>query len=329
MLRSNLENHNSKNSMLHTQLLLQRHMNSNQQLQDKLFATQKELTETKIMLAESQNELQATQTTLVGSQNELQATQTTLAESQNELQATQTTLAESQNELQATQTTLAETQNELHATKDKLLQSENDLENVRNGLEEMEKALAMSEENLINETPEQIFQSIVSKQPIAMPIIKPINIGKINIDFNKLLIKTFPFKTYEKMELLLSKMNEGQIYNVDEKHLFFKFQFTVTTYRKFFIEFSNHLNRFKNQTHQTHTTQFSNDNLVFQEYFGQGYVVYMQLQEWNNVNSSSFLVNMKDEAEKKFPLQYSWNNNFDFKNFLSQKNEILIYIERK
>ena len=57
-------------------------------------------------------------------------------------------------------------------------------------------------------------------------------------DFNKLL-KTFPFKTYEeKMEFLLSKMNEGQIYNVDEKHLFFKFQFTVTT--RLIVNFISH-----------------------------------------------------------------------------------------
>ena len=81
MLRSNLEEHNSKNNTLHTQqllqnnqLLLQRHMNSNQQLQDKLFATQKELTETKSKLTESQNDLQATKTVLVETQNVLKAT---------------------------------------------------------------------------------------------------------------------------------------------------------------------------------------------------------------------------------------------------------------
>ena len=308
MLRSNLENHNSKYSMLHTQLLLQRHMNSNQQLQDKLFATQKELTETKIMLAESQNELQATQTTL--------------AESQNELQATQTTLAESQNELQATKTTLVETQNELHATKDKLLQSENDLENVRNDLG---KEICHCVIEAI-QTPAQIFQSIESKQPIVMPIFKPINIGKINIDLNKLL-KTFPQKIYEeKMKLLLSEINEGQIYNVDEKYLFFKLRFTVTTYHEFYFACAaTDIRGYKNQP----CTKFSNDNFVLQEFIKQGYVVYMQLiQGWNISNSSIYLVNMKDETEKKFPLRYGWNDNIDFKNFLSQKNELLIYMNK-
>ena len=327
MLRINSDEHNSKYNTLHTQLLLQnnqtllqRHMDKNQHLQQKLFVNEKELIETKATLAETRKELDATK-------KELEEVKVDCDQKQNEIQAN---LAETQNQLQVTKKNLNELQIEFNVTKERLLQSENKVKDLLNELDETNTTLKTMEEQFIRfaveiiPTPNQLFKSIESKQPIMMDIIKPINIGNDKLELDQ-INKHMSLKTFEeKTELLLSKMNQGIVHNVDEKQIFFKLRFEVSTYQQLFV-YCDNIKQYKNQNN----TKFFNDNFALRDHNGESYDIIIQLNGWGNKNSTPYLFNVKDETKEKLTLVYGWNNNIDFKNYLSQNNEVLIVIKRK
>ena len=312
-------------------------MDSNQQLQQKLFDSEKELAETKINLAETQNELDKTKINFVTTQSELKELKIKNDEKENEIQATQkkleeteTTLAETKNQFQVTAENLKKSQKECNDTKEKLLKSENKWKDLKTELEQMKKELNIANEEIIKafneipETPTQIFEWLESKQPIIKEF-KPINIGNIKLDLDQ-INKYFPVISHEeKMELLLSKMDEGIAYNVDEKQIFFKFRFEKNTYQELYINFTGDINRYKNLDR----TKFISDHFLFQNYSGKGYAIYMELQGWICNNSTAYLFNVKNETNEKLALKYGSNDNIDFKNYLSQNNEVLFILKKK
>ena len=357
----------TQNELQTTKTTLDTTQNELQTTKTTLDTTQNELQTTKTTLDTTQNELQTTKTTLDTTQNELQTTKTMLVTTQNELQITKTTLVSTQNELQTTKTTLDTTQNELQTTKMKLKQTMDELnhskedatkkeneinflqENIQKGVENIQKqnengfklnhqitesfaTFCSTVEQ--NQDPLKIFfKSLETKQQINQvdPIkpIEPIEINGRKLEFSKVndLVQNLnPYESYEKnYAMLLKKMENGKIHHIDDKQLIFKVHLPKNHRKLYIVYYDIALTA----TNYAKYVVVKNDQLVLLDNVNNNndYQIYLQIPNYNNDNSKSYL-HQKIENGEKLLLKYTWNYNINIDEYKTPSNEVLFYVTK-
>ena len=360
-----MEDHTTKFNNVRTQLLLQMQIDSNiQEMKERLHSTQKELHATQNELKTKENTLLTTKNELQATQSELKATQNELKATQSELKATQNELKATQNELKATQSELKATQNELQTTKVKLEQTMEELTHSKENSIKRENEMKFLKENIqkgidnglkmnhqITEsfatyysTPEQnkeftkdetldtFFNYFQIKQPVAK-LIEPIEINEMKFEFLKVneLLQNLN-KSYnsheEKHETLLKKMKNGEIHHINNQQLIFKLNLPKN-HRSLYIKHYNNIASLA--TNYAKHVVVKNDQLVLLDNPDNknDYRIFLQIPNYNNENSHSYLYS-KNENRDKLLLKYGgWNEDINMDDYKTASNKILVHVTKK
>lgn len=302
-----MDEHTTSFNNFHTQLLLQMQTNSNiKDLKDQLQSTKTELMSTKEILKTQQFELETTK-----------------------------------RELFETKLKLEQTMEQLKQSKEDVKTKENQLNFQQKNIQQrVEKGLMLNHQisevfatfNLKQDlTPAKLFKSLNTKEKkelvTQITSIEPVEINEIKLDFQKVneLVQNLNILYEEKYQLLLHKMNNGQIYHIDNKQLIFKLHLQEN-YQTLWINHYNNINETARSC--LNMLVMMNDQLVLLNDKDHCFhSIVLQIPNYNNYNSKCYLYH-KNTNKKDFLLKYSSNNLYNVENYKTTSNEVLFYITK-
>ena len=319
---------------------------------------EKDFERIKTDLDAAQKELQAANNTLETKEKDLERTKKDLDAAQKELHVKESRLDKKEEEMEITKTKLNATQNELQEIKTTLLVKKKELADLAHKAkanvkkEQQIKFLHQYIQKLFQnssqisetfaflhfdtkedeKTVEAAFQSLKEKEPILLfDPIQPIEIG-VELELPKLspLVEQLGKEINErngytnKFQLLLKKMENGKIYPIDDKQLIFKLHLP-NDHHKFYIHHHNDINSVAEQNRTVINLQ--NDQLVVLNNATKkkDYRIFIQIPDYNNVNSQTYLYPENKKAEK-LVLKIYWNNDVNMFGFKTSTNEVLFQI---
>ena len=349
-----MENHTTKFNNVHTQLLLQMQIDSNiQEMKERLHSTQKELHATQNELKTKENTLLTTQSELKETQNELQTSKLKLEQTMVELNHAKKDATKCQSQIklhEKTQLKLEQTMMELNNAKEdatkcqsqiKFLQK-NIQKHIENGFklnhqitESFASYLSTTKQKLIcNESIEVVFKSLETKQPLPKPTnqieqigqIEPIEINGMKLEFPKINEFVQNLNKSYKHEMLLKKMENGEIHHIDDQQFIFKLNLPKN-HRKLVINHSDDIASLA--TEYAKCVVVKNDQLVVLDNpcNDDGYEIYLQIPNYDNGNSHSYLYS-KNENGDKLLLKNSLSNNVHMDDYRTPSNEVLFHITK-
>ena len=194
-------------------------------------------------------------------------------------------------------------------------------------------------------TLETVFKSLESNQilksveineqnPPLFEQINPIDINGTRLEFTKLnelvgsVQKRNDMNYDERYKLLLNKMEDGQIYRIDDKQLIFKLHLPRGR-REFWIQHRRDIASLAKQ-YEKHMTVKTDQLVAFdnksmqndcQIYFG-------SLVNWNIGNSKMFMYPNNEMGDKLLLKYAKWNYDVDIELYLSNKNEIIFFFKK-
>ena len=314
----------------------------------------KELVETKNELAGTKNELAGTRNEQAETKNELAETKNKLAETKNKQAETKNELSETKNELAGTKNELAETKNELVETKNELNQQiketakgMEEITRVKNQLKTMENKLTGLEKesreeirrhdelhtktlevvqkvsfdtSLINaletdNAPEEIFNLLKTGADIEWSNFKPIQ-HKGNNYFIHQVARDYNLT----VKILLSKMNEGQIYYPSENEVIFKLLIKGNV-NGFQISHAINLKGYGGKR------QLENRNMVLIK-ITNDYQCFVCIDEFDRGNCTNYLHYLQEKGEDYLLKDTLMDRKIPWDKCRNDRNEVLFYLKK-
>ena len=318
-----MNEHTTAFNNFHTQLLLQMQTNSNiQDLKDQLRSIQSELNSTKEELAVKKVELEISKANQATTQKELDTTKAALATTQNDLQTTRLKLEQTMEQLKATQKNAKTMEHQLKIQQENVekgfMLNHQTTETFATFYLQQQQHQQHQHQNL---TPETIFESLNTKQPIKPIEPFEINGKKLGFPIINEFVQNLNNSFQEgKYNLLLNKMEAGTIYYIDNKQLIFKLHLPYN-YRKLRIRHSDIIASLA--TKYPDKVVVKNNQLVLLDW--NNYEIYLQIPNYSNGNSKCFLYH-KNENGENLLFGYGWNHDINIDDYKSTSNEYLFHI---
>ena len=289
-------------------------------------------------------------TTLVTTKNELKATQLKLEQTMVELNHAKKDATKCQSQIklhEKTQLKLEQTMVELnHAKKDatkcqsqiKFLQ-ENIQKQIENGLklnhqitERFASYLSTMKQKLSDKEIDIFSKSLKIPLPNRIKPMEPFKINGMKLEFSKVneLVQNVnnPHKSHKKKyEILLKKMENIQIYHIDDKQFIFKLNLPKNQPR-FLINHHNNIASLAKK--HPNNVVLKNDQLVLWDNRNNRneYQIFLQVPKYNNRNSHCYLYGKNEKGDKLLLKNGGWNNNISMDDYKTKSNEVLFHITK-
>ena len=265
---------------------------------------------------------------------------------QTELQATKAALSFKEKELGETKLKLDQTIEELNLSKDDAKTKGEEIKLLRENLLKLDQQIAerFTEYKINHQFPDstaivqQVFESLETKEKLQIQPenkiqpIKPIEINDVELEFPKLsgIVQNFanPYHMVsheEKFKSLLSQMENGQIYHIDDRQFIFKLRFE-NDYRNVLINHHGNIASYL-QNCSTHVVFIKRNELILMTNAGNrnDYQLYFNVP--NYMQYTKFYMINKDENDNKLMLiKGGWNDNVNMEKYKTDdKKEVLFH----
>eukprot|EP00111_Clytia_hemisphaerica_P017674 TCONS_00052314-protein len=336
ILRRDLDQHFTDANVRHTEFLLQNYLTQKQELTD----TKTKLQTVENQLETSDKEIENLRTELKNTQRQANETMTSL----DNLSATQSKkIIKSLNELDTVKQKLAENETNLKKIENEAwnVKQENEVQNktlerhrdihlkTLTLIDTLSKGVSYLVQHLL-ETPVNLFKAIDVDHGVSKSGILPMgNVEFCDVSFNFDAFNASIFldhQTYKtKTRRLLSKMEGGAIYYIDENNVFFKL--ILMENRCLWVQNVPDLvcQTGKKMYRNTHIIVFDNSKRQ-----PTNYNICINIDGFTNDNSIISMYALNDPEQPMYQLKYlQANDNIPWDSCKSVRNEIIFFIEKK
>ena len=268
---------------------------------------------------------------------------------QTELQATKAVLTSKEKELGETKSKLDQTMEELNLSKEDAKKKSEEIKLLRENLLKLDQQIAerFTEYKINHQFPDnmaivkQVFESLETKEKLQIQPenkiqpIKPIEINDMELEFPKLsgIVQNFanPYHMVsheEKFKSLLSQMENGQIYHIDDRQFIFKLRFE-NDYRNVFINHNGNIVSFL-QSYSNHVVFIKQNELVLMANRSNrnGYEIRFNIPNFDKC-TQFYMINKNENDDKLMLIKGGWNDNVNMEKYKTDdKKEVLFHFTK-
>lgn len=267
---------------------------------------------------------------------------------QTELQATKAALSFKEKELGETKLKLDQTMEELNLSKEDAKKKGEEIKLLRENLLKLDQQIAerFTEYKINHQFPDstaivkQVFESLGTKEKLQIQPenkiqpIKPIEINDMELEFPKLsgILQNFanPYHMVsheEKFKSLLSQMENGQIYHIDDRQFIFKLRFE-NDYRNVLIHHGNIASYL--QSYPTHAVFIKQNELVLMANRSNRNDYEIRFNSPNYKQYPKvYMINKNENDDKLMLIKGSWNDNVNMEKYKTDdKKEVLFHFSQ-
>ena len=231
-----------------------------------------------------------------------------------------------------TTTKIAENaQSELKDTKSKLEAITKLAKDTQRELMKTKEELDILKEKMKQKEEKIEEKCVVKPNPATVPKVSLLKAEVKVVDVVQLmgeLVQPNPWRTTqqtyaEKIQRVLNKINEGQLFHINDNECFFKLRIQQN-YRWFFIQHVDDVTRYRNNL-----TKFTNDVVALED-LSWGYYLFVAIKKYDVKNCRSYVINVK-ECGKNHLLKYGGRNNNDIRweLYKNKNDEVIFYFKKK